>query len=64
MTIFKFKVFYEVTDEEAQERFVVADSEESAWEKINAHFEKLHSEGFMKPVCIADPTVEIDYVII
>jgi hypothetical protein len=64
MTVYTFKIFYDFTDDVAQERYVVAESEESAWKKITAHFEKLYSEGFALPVFIADPTVELGYVII
>lgn len=63
MTVFEFKVFFDVTDDKAQRRYVVAETEEAAWEKINAHFEKMANDGFMKPCCICDPTVEVDYVI-
>ena len=64
MTVFTFKIFYEIDDDFAQERFVVAESAEEAIEKINAHFEKLHSEGFMKPVFVSDPFVELYNVIV
>jgi hypothetical protein len=64
ITIYKFKIFYDLDDLEAQERFVVAESEDEAWDKINNHFEMMHREGFAKPVFIADPTVEIDRAII
>lgn len=64
MNVYKFRFFYNVTDEESQERYVVAESEESAWEKIEAHFEQQNREGFMKPAYILDPIVEIEYVII
>jgi hypothetical protein len=64
ITVYKFKVFYDATDEEAQERFVIAESEDEAWEKITTHFEMMHREGYAKPVHITDPTVEIDRAII
>ena len=62
-TIYKFVIYYSL-DDEPQERFVVAESEDEAWEKITTHFELMHREGYAKPVRIADPTVEIDRAII
>ncbi len=62
MTVFKFKFFYEIGDD-AQARYVIADSEEQAWEKINAYFEKMHNEGSAMPVYICEPVVEIENVI-
>ena len=62
-TIYKFSIFYS-EDEEPQARFVVAESEDEAWEKITTHFEMMHREGYAKPVHICDPTVEIDRAII
>lgn len=62
MFVFTFRIFYEIGGD-YQERYVVADSEESAWDKINAHFEKQHREGLMKPAYICDPTVELEGVI-
>lgn len=62
MTVFKFKFFYEIGND-AQYRFVIAETEEQAWDKINAYFDKLHSEGGATPVLICNPVVEIDDVI-
>lgn len=63
ITIYKFSIFYSL-DDEPQERFVVAESSDEAWEKITTHFEMMHREGYAKPVHIAEPTVEIDRAII
>lgn len=63
ITIYKFSIFYS-EDEEPQFRFVVAESEDEAWEKITTHFEMMHREGYAKPVHIAEPTVEIGGAII
>lgn len=63
-TVYKFKFFYSTEDEEVFERFVVAESEDEAWEKITTHFEIMHREGFARPAYIGDPTVEIDRAII
>ena len=63
MTVFTFRFQYSINDD-IQERYVVADSEESAWEKILLHFEQMHLKGFAKPYFITDPTVEFDNVII
>ena len=63
ITIYKFSIFYS-EDEEPQFRFVVAESEDEAWEKITTHFEMMHREGYARPVHIAEPTVEIYKAII
>lgn len=63
ITIYKFSIFYSM-DEEPQFRFVVAESEDEAWEKLTTHFEMMHREGYARPVHIAEPTVEIDRAII
>ena len=66
ITIYKFAVYYSLDDtkDPLHFRFVVAESEDEAWEKITTHFEMLHREGYAKPVHIAEPTVEIDGAII
>ena len=63
ITIYKFSIFY-TADEAPQTRFVVAESEDEAWEKITTHFELMHREGYAKPIHIAEPTIEIDRAII
>ena len=63
-TVYKFTFFYSAEDEEVFERFVVAESEAEAREKITAHFEMMHRIGFAKPIFICDPTVEIGRAII
>lgn len=64
--IFKFAIYYSLDDDNDQQqfRYVVAESEDEAWEKITTHFEMMHREGYAKPVHIAEPTVEIDGAII
>lgn len=67
ITIYKFRIFYDMDDiatGDAQERYVVAESSDEAWEKITTHFEMMHREGYAKPVHIAEPTVEIQGAII
>ena len=66
ITIYKFAIYYSLDDdkEPLQFRYVVAESEDEAWEKITTHFEMMHREGYAKPVHIAEPTVEIDRAII
>lgn len=64
ITVYKFIVFYSAEDDEAFERFVIAESEDEAWEKITAHFEMMHREGYAKPIHIAEPTIEIERAII
>ena len=61
--VFKFSISYDL-DEKSQARYVVAESEDEAWEKLTTHFELMHREGYAKPVHIADPIVEIDCAII
>jgi hypothetical protein len=63
ITVYKFAIFYSA-DDEPQYRFVVAESEDEAWEKLTVHFEMMHREGFAKPVHIAEPTIEIGRAII
>lgn len=63
MTVFTFRIFYAI-DGDYQERYVVAETEAEAFEKITAHFEKQHKEGLAMPVYITDPVVEVDNVII
>lgn len=63
MTVYDFIVYFS-EDDTPQHRHVVAKSEEEALEKLNNHFEKLHSEGFMKPMFITLPTVDLENVII
>lgn len=55
--VYKFEFYYDNCDEDAYERFVVAETEEEAWDKINNHFEMMHREGYARPVRICDPTV-------
>lgn len=59
--VYDFSFFYDFTDEVAQHRYVVAESEEAAWDKLGAYFER---EGLERPAYISNPTVEIDYIII
>lgn len=63
MTVFSFKIFYELNDT-PQTRYVVAESSDEAWTKIVAFFEKQSDEGFMFPQLITELGVEIDEVII
>lgn len=64
MTVFKFAIFYTANDEDAQLRFVAAESEEEAWAKLIAYFEKQRSEGLMYPAMICNPEVELENVIL
>lgn len=66
MTVFKFSIHYGFDDYEKhgmQYRFVVAENEDEAYDKLFAHYEKLHAEGYAMPY-ICKATVEIDEVII
>ena len=64
MTVFKFKIFFDVGDTDAQVRYVVAETEEEAIAKFEAYLEKKTSAGMMKPWAYSlNPTVEIDEVI-
>lgn len=63
MTVFRFQFFYEIGDD-AQERYVVAATENEAWDKLSAYFEKQHGEGFAIPCSIRDPEVELENVIL
>lgn len=61
-TVFKFKVFF---GDDAQERYVVAKTEDEALEKLEAYFADLAASGFATPTCIADyPTVDNYCVIV
>lgn len=60
MTVFKFKLFYDVNDTDYQERYVIAETGFEAMEKIEAYY---NEPGLLKPCFISDPEVEIDYVI-
>ena len=63
-TVYKFKMFFGNDIDDAQERYVVAESEEAAIAKLEAYIEALGQNGFMKPTSWwSYPTVEIDYVI-
>ena len=63
MTVFRFRFFYEI-DDDAQERYVVAATENEAWDKLNAYFEKQHGEGLATPCSICNPEVELENVIL
>lgn len=64
MTVFTFKVFFDADVDEAQYRYVAAESESEAWAKLIAYFEKRRSEGFMYPTLICDPKVKLENVIL
>lgn len=63
MLVFTFKIFYEI-NADAQVRYVAAESEDAAWEKLNAYFEKQHGEGLAIPCLICNPEVELENVIL
>lgn len=63
MFVFTFKVFYEI-GEDAQNRYVAAESAAEAWRKLINYFEKQRSEGLMYPSVICDPEVELENVIL
>lgn len=63
MKVYKFKFFYDF-DGFSQDRYVVAETEEAASEKLSAYFEEMAANGYAKPVCIMAPVVEIDSVLI
>lgn len=66
INIYKFVIYYSLDDDSdpQQFRYVVAESSEEAWLKLENHFEMMHREGYAKPVYIADPVVEINGAII
>lgn len=51
-------------DEDYQTRYIVAESEDEAMDKITAHYEMMSKLGYAKPVYISDPILEIPGVII
>lgn len=63
MTVFVFQIHYEIGDEFPQERYVIAETEEQAIEKLNRHFETQRKEGFAVPESISYPIVELNNVI-
>ena len=64
MFVFKFKVFYDIADEDAQYRYVVASDDEDARAKLQEHFDFLAERGYSRPAYISDPTVELQNIII
>lgn len=62
MTVFTFKCWYE-GDDERQERYVLAKSEEEAIKKMELYTESLFNRGFGNLI-FADPIVELENVII
>lgn len=64
MTVFTFNIFYENDFDSIQKRYVLANTEEEAEQKLEAYYDELSKEGFLKPTVIAGGTVELDNVIV
>ena len=63
-TVFRFHVYFESDKACIQQRFVVADSEEEAIEKIEKYSDDLVAKGFDRLIWLGcAPTVELEYVI-
>ena len=64
MTVFSFTIIFPGDVDDIQTRFVGANTENEAWEKLEKHFEELAKQGFEKPIYTANPYVELENVII
>lgn len=63
-TVFRFNIVFEGDRESVQQRFVVADTEEEAIEKIEKYSEDLVAKGFDRCIWLGcAPAVELEYVI-
>ena len=61
MTLYYFVIFYE---DEPQNRYVVARSEEEAEAKLEKYFKEMELQGYARPCLVTRPYVEIENVII
>lgn len=65
MKVYCFKIRFKGDDLwEAQTRYVLAENEEKAIEKMENHAKKLEENGFAKLYFSVTPTVELESVII
>ena len=63
MKVFDFRCHFAGLLTDVQSRYVVAATEEEAWQKIEAHFDEQEEKGFECPVYIAGPVVELENII-
>lgn len=63
LIVFRFTGHYESDPNFYQERFVVANTEQEALEKIERYSKIMVKRGFDKFIWNYNPTVEIEYVI-
>ena len=65
MKVYCFKVRFKGDDlQEVQNRYVLAENEEKAIEKMERYAQKLEEKGFAKVYFSVTPTVELENVII
>lgn len=65
MTIFTFKIHYsDSIFDDVQERYVLAETEEEAQEKLDEYRKRMIADGFADFVVLGYPTVELENVIV
>ena len=63
-TVFRFNVWFEGDIGTIQERFVVADNEEEAVQKLEKYIKGLKKQGYAQMLYNSEAIVELDYCIV
>lgn len=63
LTVFDFSGYFEGDMDFVQHRFVVAETEEEAVEKMEQYVEELVNSGCARFIFDYNPTVEVDFII-